>query len=401
MGTVSRRGNQWTIRLDLPPGPDGKRRRRRVSCKGLTKREAEAKLVQIQSQIQGNRYVEPSTLTLADFLADWLDSRRDQLALRTIERYTELVNSHIVPALGSIALANLRPLHLQTLYASALKHGRLDGAGGLSPKTVHHIHGVLHAALAQALRWQALSVNPAAQVEPPSVPRSTARDARPDEIALLLPAIERSRYRLPILIALGTGLRRGEICALRWEDVSEMDYIAAGVRRRGCVLSVRRAAVQTSDGAVTIKQTKTGRARAVLLPEFLVSELHQVREAESHAVKPNLTDWICTTPAGEPIPPKWLGNQFSRLARSAGLQISLHSLRHTQSTVLLMSGLPVNVVSERAGHANASTTLDIYAHVALANQQPAVEVLNAFFEQFGLPAHGPTLDPPREVAELG
>jgi len=379
MGSVFRRGQAWYIRYDLPPGPDGRRRERMLSCRGKNRHQADQELRKRLVQIDTGAYVEPAEDSLAVYLNRWIEHKRSsRLADRTIERYAELIRGHIVPTLGNVRLDRLRSSHIQDFYAYALTHGRMDGVGGLSPKTVRHIHGVLHAALEHAVRLQILQSNPVALVECPRVPRSQVRDATAEEIARLLPVIERSRYRLPILIALGTGLRRGEVCGLRWEDFRLMEYLRAGVRREAWVFTVQRSAQQTSDGRVSIKNTKTGRARVVMLPDFVIDELQTLRKASGSE------GWICTARAGEILRPKWFGNQVRRLARSAGLTISLHNLRHSQATILLMAGVPVNVVQEREGHANASTTLDMYAHVVLANQELAIDVLNRFFTRQGL-----------------
>jgi len=190
-----------------------------------------------------------------------------------------------------------------------------------------------------------------------------------------------TKYRIPILIVLATGMRRGEVLGLRWEDFNSQKR----------VLAVRRSLSQTRTG-VSVKEPKSGRARAVMVPRFLVDELLRHRE-EQRRHKAILRDdytpddgWVCADETGRPFAPKWLGNQFRRLARSANVDVTLHGLRHTQATVLIMSGVPVKVVSERLGHSTVNITQDIYAHVLPHMQEQAVEVLDGLFDTNPAPA---------------
>ena len=144
-------------------------------------------------------------------------------------------------------------------------------------------------------------------------------------------------------------------------------------------LTVRRSVSQVNSGIV-VKETTTGRARVVMLPNTLVSELvsHQMdRQHRKKILGDDYRDngWICAGPCGERLSPKWLSNQFSRLAKSVGVSITLHGLRHTQATMLIMSGIPVKAVSERLGHSTVTITQDTYAHVTPHIQQQAAEIV--------------------------
>ena len=165
-GHITRRGKAWSIVLYLGRDASGKPKQRWVTVHG-TKRDAERRLAELQHEINSGTYVEPSRLTVGQYLEKWIGHAESKVSRKTHERYSEIVSSHLRPALGHIALERLRPLHIQSYYDEALRTGRKDGKGGLSAQTVLHHHRVLHGALRQALRWQMIARNPAEAVEPP------------------------------------------------------------------------------------------------------------------------------------------------------------------------------------------------------------------------------------------
>jgi integrase len=228
-GTVIKRGNGYSVVLDLGRGPDGKRIRKWHSGY-RTRRLAERAQVALVAKLQDGEYVDPSALTLAglfDQVFDGLESiGRDA---RTVERHRELARLHVVPYLGGIRLQQLAPVHLSELYARLLREGRRDGRpGGLAPRTVGHVHRTVHRALRQAVRWQLLSRNPASDLELPTVPKSEMVTLTREQARALLDAAKaRPLMYWLVLLGVATGARLGELLALRWADV---DLDAGAVR---------------------------------------------------------------------------------------------------------------------------------------------------------------------------
>jgi len=189
-----------------------------------------------------------------------------------------------------------------------------------------------------------------------------------DDVVRLMTATLDSEYRIPILIGLATGMRRGEVVGLKWEDFS--------LERR--TLTVRRSLCQLRGAGVIEKSTKTGKARVVVLPENVADELAAHRESQQRlAAQP-----ACDPPeldmheyGGHRLSPDVLTKAFRRIACRIGLQINYHGLRHTQATMLIMAGVPAKVVSERLGHSTIQITRDIYAHVLPHMQEQAAEVI--------------------------
>jgi len=348
----------WAIVLDVHDPETGKRKRKWHSFAG-TKREAQIECSRLVTEFAQGSYVEPSRTTLAAFFDHWLTHIEPQVAPRTHERYREIARKNLVPLLGQIVLIKLRPDQIAAAYSKALKSGRRDGGGGLSPRTVHHMHRILKRALATAVRWRMLLHNPADNVDPPKVERRKMSTLDPAETARLLARFRGTRMFAPVLLAVMCGLRRGEITALRWGSVD--------LTRRQ--LSIVESTEQTTKGTRS-KETKSGRARTVAMPSLVVDELGRARLDQAEEllrVGVRLTDQthVVAQVDGQPLQPNSLTHEFVRLLGKARdlPRIRFHDLRHSHATHLLASGVHPKVAQERLGHSSVSITLDLYSHV--------------------------------------
>ena len=194
----------------------------------------------------------------------WLDEAQHVVARKTLERYREIVDRHLVPALGAIPLGKLQPVHVQAYYTQALATGRRDGTGGLSAQTVVHHDRVLNVALKRARSLRLIASNPIEDVSRPRVERHEIEALEPDEAAALLTAARGTRMFPIIFLALATGLRRGEVLGLRWSDVD----------LEGRRLTVAQSLEQTVAGGLKFKAPKTKRSRrTIALSLALVEEL--------------------------------------------------------------------------------------------------------------------------------
>src|SRR5499433_1756239 len=200
----------WAIVIDVRDPEGGKRKQRWYSFKGA-KRQAQIECARLISEIQKGTAVEPSRMTVAAFLERWIEHMKGQVSPRSHERYAELCRKNLVPLLGGLALTKLQPAHISAAYAKALASGRRDGSGGLSARTVTHMHRVLREALQQAVRWQLLARNPADAVKPPKVERSAMTTYDLTQTAELIEALRGTRILVPVMLAVLCGLRRGEI----------------------------------------------------------------------------------------------------------------------------------------------------------------------------------------------
>jgi integrase len=398
-GHIRRRGEKtWELKFDI--GTDaltGRRQSRYHSFKG-TKREAEIELVRLMDGKRSGDYVDPLKLTFAEYLDRWeRDWAVNHVSPKTLERYKELAKCHLRPHLGPAKLQKLRPVHFAGLYAKLLKEGQRVSAGeknedgvrptklvGLSPRTVGHIHRLLHRALGHAVQWGLLTVSPVNAIEPPPVEGTeieilTEEQAR----AVLLKLRDRTLYPI-VLLFLATGMRRGELLALRWKDV-DLD---------GARLRVEQSLEQTKLGLrFKSPKTKHGR-RAITLPASVVIELRAQR-AKHQRIFAGIPDGVTVDLSlvklpddalvfsnldGAPRKPNSLTTEWRRLVATLKLpRVSLHALRHTHASQLIASGMDVLTISRRLGHGSPMITLGVYGHLFSNTDDRAAQVMEAAF----------------------
>src|SRR5262249_55369682 len=231
-----------------------------------TKRQAQVECARLLTETKNGTSVDPTRMTVATFLERWIEHMEGQVSPRSHERYAEIARKNIVPLLGGLGLTKLQPAHISQAYPKALTSGRRDGSGGLSARTVTHMHRVLREALQQAVRWQLIARNPADAVKPPKVERRQMQVLDAVATAEMIEAARPYSAFVPILLGGLCGLRRGEIAALRWRNVD----LDAGQ------LAVVASIEQTKTGCRE-KETKSGRARTVALSATVIEELRRQR----------------------------------------------------------------------------------------------------------------------------
>jgi integrase len=358
-GSVRKRGTTWTWYLfELAP-VTGKRQQR---SKGgfRTKRECQEALNEALARLREGTFVPPSQRTLGSFLLDeWLPAvRPPSVRPSTWLSYRMNAETHIVPALGHLPLQRLTPAQLTAFYRSLLDHGRRDG-GGLAPKTVRNIHGELHTALKDAMRWGYVARNIAASADLPKGMAPEMHVWSPEQLRVFLNHARQDRLYAAWLLFATTGMRRGEVAGLRWSDVA---------LEAGRVSPRRPRVVVNYEVHVSEPKTAKGRRSLALDPATVAAlRQHRARQAEERlAVGPRWRDsgLVFTWPDGRPLHPERFSKWFEQLARAAGLpRIRLHDVRHSYATAALAAGIPAKVVSERLGHATIAITMDTYSHV--------------------------------------
>jgi integrase len=362
-GSIIKRGGTHSVVIELEPDPVTGKRRREWHSGYRTKREAEDARIAILGRIQRGEHVEPSRLTLSEFLTGrWLPARESSLRPSTFESYTRNVRVHVVPKLGSARLQGMAADELNSFYADRLRV--------LSPRTVRYLHSILHRALADALKWGLVVRNVADAADPPS--QRATRPAPPKtwsahELHAFINRVAGDRLYALWLLYATTGLRRGEALALRWSDL-DLERGCAGISQ----------AIVTAGYRVHHATPKTSRGRrSVALDPATVSALREHRKrqaAEQLALAPAYQDHrlVFCNEDGSRIHPDRISKLFSRHVEALGVaRITLHGLRHTWASLTLQTGVNPKVVSERLGHATVSFTLDAYAHVMPGMQEDA------------------------------
>lgn len=334
---------------------------------GKTRDDVRAKLTKAMADRDGGLVFDAGSLKVGEYLEHWIEtSVKGTVRQSTYEVYGYMIHPHLAPVLGRIKLKNLTPAHVRAFYRD-----RLDS--GLAPATVHKMHVVLHKALDQAVSDGLIPRNAAKGVKVPQTKRKEIRPLTPEQVKALLEAVRGDRLEALYVLAVATGLRQGELLALKWEDVELED----------AVLRVRRTLTRTG-GKVDMGPPKTNKSRrSVSLTAGAVETLRahlsrQLEEMEQMGSLYRPGGLVFANESGGIINPSNLRNRsFARLLKRAGLPVDtrFHDLRHTCATLLLTKNVNPKIVSEMLGHSSISITLDTYSHVLPTMQENAVRAL--------------------------
>jgi integrase len=372
-GNITRRGkSSWRLKFDLGPDPfTAKRQTRYVTIPGK-RQDAQRELARLLDEAHKGTLIEPSKLTVAEYIRGWLDGAHG-LSPKTVERYRQLAEQQIIPHLGAVALQKLRPIQVQQW------HGTLRRAGGkhgcpLSARTVGHAHRVLHRALQRAVEGETLSRNVASVIPPPKVEAGEVVVLNANQMASVLSKLIGHTLYPIVVLALATGMRRGELLALRWEDVD----------LNGETVRVERSLEETAEGLrFKPPKTKHGR-RTVSLPRTAVDALraHRRQQLEWRVAlgqgRPEPSALVFSTMEGAPLSPDNLSRDWRRVSVAKGLpRVTFHALRHSHASALIASGLDVLTVSRRLGHSSPAVTLTTYAHLFSKTDVAAANAIEA------------------------
>jgi len=373
---MRRRGTSWELRAYAGTDPEtGKRRWVTATTKG-TRRAAERELAEFVARIDYPRRL-TAEATVSKLLEDWYRAMSPNWSPTTARQTRSVIDCHLVPGLGDVRLQTLRAEHIDAFYGELRRGGGRNGEP-LSPGTVHRVHVVLHRALAQALRWEWLWVNPAASASPPSCEPAPIYPPSPEEVVRLLATVAGSDpdFHTFLALAVSTGARRSQLGALRWGDVD---------LKQGQIGFAR--ALLDAKGGPVLRPTKTRRTYRVNLGrdclELLVAHHARARHrADCSNVDINRSSFVFSNEPDGAIPwrPNWVTKRFITFRKAAKVDCRLHDLRHFMATTMLTAGIPIMTVSARLSHARTSTTLNVYAHAIPAGDSFAAEVLGGILD---------------------
>lgn len=369
-GCISKRGNKWAFVVEYGKHPETGKRRQKTRSGFDTKAEAERELAKVLHELNTDTYIEPTKDDFSTYMTSWLAQKKLSIRPGTYKTYRWLVNYHIIPELGQHKMVNLLPQHLVSLYERLQ-----NGEKRLSSQTIVSIHRVIHDALNTAVKWELLSKNVAHVVKPPKVVSKEMTVWSDEELAQFLEFTKNSRYYIIFLLAATTGMRRGEVLGVKWEDID----LSTGR------LSVRRSYTRGLVGHIFQEPKTTSGIRTIVLPQLTIEALKKHRlvleqdklKAEKVGTEYNDQGMVVQTRNGYPVSPYFLESRWRDLLSKSGLpKIRLHDLRHTHASLLLLAGVHPKAVSERLGHSSITITLDRYSHVFPTLQQEAAEKLD-------------------------
>lgn len=371
-GSLTKRGDSWRIVVDAGSDPmTGKRRQLTKTVRG-SKREAEAARAGLLTQVAEGRAVRTGA-SLTDLLEAWYAANAAEWSPRTALENRRIIDSVIVPALGSKKLAKLRTADIDAFYAKA-RAGSFGSGRPLAASTVRKYHAVLRSALQQGLRWEWLAVNPVALAQAPRGKRKEPTPPSPEELSRLLAATERNEpdFYSYLRLAASLGARRGEMCGLRWTDFNE-DF---------SIVELRTAVVVSGEGVV-VKETKTDRLRRIAIDRATAEVLEAHRAAMDDradlcgvVLGRNAFVFSYEADGSKPWRPDSVTRRFNSLRDELGLgHIRLHDLRHYVATRLIANGVDIRTVATRLGHASPTTTLNTYSHFVSDADREAADLL--------------------------
>ncbi len=398
MATARKKGRGYEIRVSCGIDINGKRlgkSRIWIPEANMTTRQIEKELerqkVLFEEEVR-NGVCPDSKIRFVDFSERWMkEYAKVNLTIKTYGRY-KLYLKRINQAIGHLKLKDITPLQLNSFYRSLEadgvnqrkkydEDGNLINSGKLAPKTILDHHRVISKILSTAVRWGLLEKNIAQRADPPKVPHREISYLNEEEVTKMIKLLddEPIQYRTMIILLVYTGIRRGELCGLEWKDI---DF-------KNQVMHVCRSSQYIGNKTITTKEPKTKSG----IRHFSLSKTacHLLSEYKKWQIKQRFNvgdDWVendrlFTTWNGEPIYPDTITDWFAKFIKRSDLPyVTLHSLRHTNATLMIAEGTDVCTVSRRLGHANTATTLNIYAHALKSKDKEAANTLDYVLNKY-------------------
>lgn len=386
-GSIKRdeKTNKWYYEVTVSTDPITGKRKRKKKRGFATQKEAQAALTKLLSEIESNKYIEPSRVLLKTFLEDFFKVRAIELEKLTSKTERENMERHVIPELGNLSLAQLTSARLQKFV------NNLVTDKGLSAASVKKIFDPLKIALDRAVTQEFIVKNPATFVVKPKITKTELEVWTKDEVNRFLNFINKDRQFILFHLALTTGMRQGELLGLRWKDI---DFDKGLLR----VVQTLKRTGELQVGGKTKSATRT----ITLMKETLTYlKKHKIMIASEKLeagkdYKDN--DLVICTTKGTPVLPRNTNRIFYRLVESYNEQaenitimtnvmvpkipkIRFHDMRHTHATLLLLADVNPKIVAERLGHSKVSITLDTYSHVLPNMQQGVVDKLSELMNE--------------------
>lgn len=376
---TERSPGRWEVRVSLGTDPHSGRRRVKTRTVTGTRRQAQAALTALLGEVEAGLRA-GSDATVGVLLDRWMEGAAPDWSPRTAHNYAGYIARRIRPRWGAVRLRDVRASDLDAWYDSLR-------AEGLAPATVRMIHAILHRALEQAVAWEWLPSNPASRTRRKKAPRHEVTPPSPEVVVRLLRAadVKDAEMGTYVRLAAATGARRGELTALRWQDIHP--------ERRE--LRIAGAVVAVPGSPPVLKSTKTENRRWIALDDATLVALaaHRERAEERYAtVAPGrplpATAYLFSPQADYAVPwhPDHFTGAWGKLRTAAGAEgVRLHDVRHYAASEMIGRGVDIVAVSKRLGHSSPVVTLSIYSHALRANDHDAAAIM------------GGLLDPPEEI----
>ncbi|MGF6951921.1 integrase [Neobacillus sp. B4I6] len=353
-GYFRKRGDKWSFTIDIGRDPATGKRTQKTKSGFKTKKAAQEACAELITELSKGVFVDSKDLLLKDLVEEWLDLSKVRVRDTTFKNYFRAANTRIIPALGQMKVKEINHSTIQKYINELIEEG-------LTPRYIEYLFTIINGATEHAVKTERLMKNPLQHVE---VPRARRRDQTTwtiEEVNRFLhfAKFDSAIYYMVLKIAIHTGMRRGEVLGLRWQDVDLQEQ----------KISVTQSLVYDDEGFRFSDLKTASSKRLISIDDDLTAELKRYK-AQQNQFKLALgseyhdMDLVCCREDGRPIYPRTLATHFDALIKKASVpKIRLHDLRHTHATILLKLGENPKIVSERLGHSTVTMTLDTYSHV--------------------------------------
>ena len=397
-GTLYQRksGNKWYLIISTGERkPNGRYKQKWIDLETTDRKVAKEKAKEIKAELaKKGRYEPPSKDTFSEWLDFWLEEiKRPDIKPTTYDDYEFIIRIHIKPILGHIPLKKLTPEILQEFYNTKRKEKRLsnkfDENGNrlpsdkpLSTRTIQKIQMIIRASLQKALAMRKIPENPDTFIDRIPYKQPKAKYLNGKQITELLEKIENDMWYDAYLTVLGSGVRLGELAALRWDDV---DFDGMRLKIDESAVTVKTHSEEGKRQQVIFQDPKSETSKRIIPVPFDVTDALKKRmaclkeELLRMGKKLKKDDFVFMWPDGRPVRPEYLSHHFIKLANRYGFQgITLHKLRHSYASMLLANGEDLKVIQENLGHSSIDVTADIYAHVVDKLKEKAAKKIEGF-----------------------
>ncbi len=355
-GTLEKRGDKWRMRVVVGYNELGNPIRRSRIANSTSKREAQKELALFIAEIELGEYIEPSRMTFKEFVNEWEQKYAKQhLKETSLHIYKHTIKTHFLPAFGNKQLRDIKTIHMVTFIQQSLDKG-------LKSSTVHKQHALLKSIFQKAREWDFIKKSPMDGATKPKVLKTEIQPFNREEIIQILNLLEQEtpEYKLLFQLALITGMRRGELLGLEWKHI---DFDKSVIYVKQALSCVRRNYI------VGTPKTKSS-IRSIPIPTLFIEKLRQFKLYCREKRMSIANKWVdgkhdfVFTHSGHAMSPERVSTKWKEFLEEHQFRhINLHGLRHTSATFLLSEGENMKVISQRLGHSNIGTTMNIYAHV--------------------------------------
>lgn len=400
MASITKRGNTYSIRISCGRDVNDKQIIQSTTWTPdptKTAKQNEKSLQQFAMEfeisVKNGKYLDGEKITFQEFSKKWLEEYANvQLEKTTTAFYESMLNIHVLPAIGHLKIARIQPAHLNKLYMDMMKHRKDGREGGYSPTTIKRAHATICSIMSTAMQWNIILDNPCERVKPPKQTRNS-KDVEfftIEQTESFLGELEKEtkegtiklQHNIFMQLAIFCGMRRGEAIALTWSDINFTDN----------TISISKSTSIVHGKPITKAPKNETSIRTISVPGHIMKLLKRYHiEYNTYRLTTGSqwdgNDYVFIQWNGAQMYPstpyfvfKDIINRYNKDHEDALPDIPLHGLRHTSATLLISQNVDVRTVSNRLGHAQTSTTMNIYSHSLQKKDVAAADTLENLFQ---------------------